>query len=191
MWTPWRTSCGKSCLSRIETKSNTYFATHYQMLWERGECQSPQGWRGRRWIRSLGRGEEWPQLRSVEIRSWWTSVCGTGRRKKNTSELCEMSVRIPSNSRGIGDGSGIESNPFWGWRRWGLNKLLTGPSGPSRKEAPKSEHNGSLVLPHDLQWETQRLELESEGKREQGCWEGNNGFGEKNHPRQILCRPDS
>lgn len=43
---------------------------------------------------------------------------------------------------------------------WGeLSKQLTRPSSSARKEMPKSENNGSLILPHYLQRETKaRLE---------------------------------
>lgn len=43
---------------------------------------------------------------------------------------------------------------------WGeLSEHLTRPSGPARKEMPKPENNGSLILPHYLQRETKgRLE---------------------------------
>lgn len=40
-----------------------------------------------------------------------------------------------------------------------LSKHLTRPSGFARKEMPKSENDGSLILPHYLQRETKaRLE---------------------------------
>lgn len=44
-------------------------------------------------------------------------------------------------------------------RLGGLSKHLTRPSGSAREKTPKSENDGSLILPHYLQRETKvRLE---------------------------------